>query len=125
MGGKSDFKVAYRRVCLHGDTAAKYSIMYKDLGLPSLQLILGGSPCWNEFCVVFELCTDLANDILHYPHWDPDKVHSPHSHVLSAPALLDDSVTFGQAKEEPIILGWVLNTRLLTIALPKKNLSTG
>jgi len=26
----------------------------------------------------------------------------------------------GSLSEEPIILGWVLNTRLLTIALPKK-----
>jgi hypothetical protein len=35
LGGKSDFKAAYRRISLHGDTAAKCSIMYKDLGLPS------------------------------------------------------------------------------------------
>lgn len=46
-----------------------------------------------------ELCTDLANDILHCPYWDPDEVYSPHSHTLSAPVLLDNSVPFGQAKE--------------------------
>jgi hypothetical protein len=143
---------------------------------------------------VSDLCTDLANDILHCPEWDPNEVYSPHSHSLSDTVELDNSIPFGQAKEldvdipvddwgriddfiddgiaivpdlgqnrnhavqamllaihticrpldenetitredclslgklqeegtlseVPIILGWVLNTRLLTIALLRK-----
>jgi hypothetical protein len=41
LGGKSDFKAAYRRVHLHGNTAEKCAIMYKDFGLPSLRLTFG------------------------------------------------------------------------------------
>jgi hypothetical protein len=193
LGGKSDFKSAYRRVSLHGNTAAQCSIMYKDFALPSLRLTFGGSPCPNEFCAFSELCTDLANDLLHAPDWDPRTTSSPHSILLKSPLLLDDSVEFAQAKaldvelpdddwgrvddfiddgivivpdlkenrnravqslllaihiicrpldsnehiaredclslsklaeegmlsEEPIILGWKINTRRLTISLPE------
>jgi hypothetical protein len=99
LGGKSDFKATYRRVHLHGDTAEKCAIMYKDFGLPSLRLTFGGSPCPNEFCIVSELCTDLANDLLHCPNWDPLKNKSPYVNHLSSPRLPDESIPFGQAKE--------------------------
>jgi hypothetical protein len=36
LGGKSDFKSAYQRVSLQGNTAAQCSIMYQDFALPSL-----------------------------------------------------------------------------------------
>ncbi len=94
LGGKSDFKAAYRRVNLHGDTASKCSIVYKDFSLPSF----GGSPCPNEFCVISELCTDLANDILHCPQWDPTELKSPHIHLLLEPNLLEESILFGKQK---------------------------
>jgi hypothetical protein len=99
LGGKSDFKAAYRRVNLHGDTAAKCSIIHREFGLPCPRLTFGGSPCPNEFGVVSELCTDLANDLLHCPDWQPEKVHSPHSNLILDPLLLEDSVPFRQAKE--------------------------
>jgi hypothetical protein len=104
LGGKSDFKAAYRRIHLHGDTAEKCAIMYKEFALPSLRLTLGGSPCPNEFCVVSELCTDLANDILHCPHWDPNKDKSPHVRLLATPRLLDQSIPFGQAKDLDVMI---------------------
>jgi hypothetical protein len=87
LGGKSNIKAAYRRVTLHGDTAEKCTIMYKDFGLTSLRLTFGGSPCPNEFCIASELCTDLANDLLHCPHWDPSKLTSPHAEKVSPPTI--------------------------------------
>jgi hypothetical protein len=176
LGGKSDFKAAYRRVSLHGDTAAKCSIICEEFALPSLCLTFGGTPCPNEFCHFSEMCTDLANNILHCKDWDPCSLFSPHKKKIPDPILQPDDEAFIQAKDldvdipldlqnnrdralqaillaihvmcrplspnEPIfrdhclslgklaeegvlserltILGWIINTRLLTITLPAK-----
>jgi hypothetical protein len=53
LGGKSDIKAAYWRISLHGETAEKCTIMFKDMRLTSLCLTFGGSPCPNEICIVF------------------------------------------------------------------------
>jgi hypothetical protein len=98
LGGKSDFKAAYRRVSLHGDTAAKCAIIYKGFALPSLRLTFGGTPCPNEFCLFSEICTDLANDILHCPYWDPSSLCSPHAKKIPDPILLPAETEFKQAK---------------------------
>jgi hypothetical protein len=99
LGGKSDFKPAYRRVSTHGDTAAKCSIIYKNFALPSLRLTFGGSPCLNEFCLFSEMCTDLANDLLHCKDWDPAVLSSPHAAKLSNPLLQPTEIQFKQAKD--------------------------
>ncbi len=99
LGGKSDFKSAYRRVTLNGETAVKCMIMCEDYALLSLRLTFGGSPCSNEWCTFAELCTDLANDILHCKHWNPTILHSPHQKKLPPPFYLDDSIPFAQAAE--------------------------
>ena len=99
LGGKSDFKAAYRRVSMHGDTAAKCSIINKNFALPSLGLTFGGSPCPNEFCLFSEMCTDLANDLLHCKDWDPAILSSPHAAKLSNPLLQPTEIKFKQAKD--------------------------
>jgi len=91
-GGKSDIKAAYRRVTLHGDTAAKCTIMYKGLGLVSSRLTFGGSPCPNEFCIASETLTDLANDILHCRDWDPKELTSPHAPEGRVDDFIDDGI---------------------------------
>ncbi len=104
LGGKSDFKAAYRRVSLHGDTAAKCAIIYNNFALPSLRLTFGGTPCPNEFCLFSEMCTDLANDILHCPNWDPKSLCSPHWNKISDPVLQPAGVSFNQAKNLDIAI---------------------
>ncbi len=76
---KTDLKDAYRCVTLHGDAAARCIINFGDLILLSLQLTFGGTPCPNEFCIISEIITDLAKDILHCQDWDPLMLHSPHT----------------------------------------------
>jgi hypothetical protein len=172
--------------------------MYQGFALPSFRLTFGGSPCPIEFCTFSELCTDLANDLLHAPDWNPDLLKSPHSTLLQSPVVLDDFAEYAQLKqldvnipaddwgrvddfiddgiviipdlnenrnsavqsmllaihivchpldsnepiiredclslsklaeegtlsEEPIILGWKINTRALTISLPDKKYSS-
>jgi len=99
LGGKSDIKAAYRRITLHGDTAELCTIMYDNIGLTSTRLTFGGSPCPNEFCLASELCTDLANDILHCPTWDPDTIGSPHAKNLHPPILSDELIPHRKARE--------------------------
>jgi hypothetical protein len=99
LGGKSDIKAAYRRMTLHGDTAELCTIMYGNIGLTSTRLTFGGSPCPNEFFLASELCTDLANYIIHCPTWDPDIIKSPHAKNLHPPSLLDESIPYRKARE--------------------------
>ncbi len=99
LGGKSDIKSAYRRITLNGETAVRCSMMCENFGLISLRLTFGGSPCSNEWCVFGELCTDLANDILHCSEWDPSTLYSPHQSELPPPSYLPDTIPFSSASE--------------------------
>ena len=83
LAAKTDFKAAYRQITLQGNTAARCTILFKDLALPGLRLTFGGTPCAYEFCVASELCTDLASDILHTDDWDPKQVCSPHASKIA------------------------------------------
>jgi hypothetical protein len=104
LGGKSDFKAAYRRVSLHGDIAAKCAIMYKELAIPSMRLTFGGSPCPTEFCPISELCANLANDLLHCKEWNPSLLASPNATRIKTPILLDETKEFAQAKDLDVTL---------------------
>jgi hypothetical protein len=96
---KTDLKGAYRRITLHGDTAARCIITLGDISLLSLRLTFGGSPCPNEFCVVSEIIADLANDILHSPDWDPKITHSPHTISLPLEKESASDAPFQPGKE--------------------------
>ena len=97
LAAKTDFKAAYRRITLQGNTAARCTIIYKEFAFPGLRLTFGGTPCAYEFCVTSETCTDLAQDILHAPDWDPRTVYSPHAAKIPEPIILDDTTPFGEA----------------------------
>jgi len=71
LGGKSDFKAAYRRVSLHGDVSARCAIMFENYTVTSTHFTFGGSLCPSHFCPFSEICADLANDLLHRKEWDP------------------------------------------------------
>lgn len=104
LGGKSDFKAAYRRVSLHGDIAEKCSIMYEKFSVPSLCLTFGGLPRLNHFCLFSELSADIANDLLHCPTWDPTILSSPHAEKLALPILFDTSIEFAPARSLDITI---------------------
>jgi hypothetical protein len=104
LGGKSDFKAAYRRVTLHGDMAEHCAIVLDNFAIPSLRLTFGGSPCPNHYCLFSELSADLANDLLHCPQWDPTLLHSRHSSKIQEPIILDESIPYSSAKEFDVFL---------------------
>jgi hypothetical protein len=98
LGGISDFKVAHRRVSIHGDIAEKCAIMYEKLAFPSLQLTFGGSPCPNHFCLFSELIMDIANDLLHCQDWNPNLLGSPHNSKIADPIIKEPGIEFALAK---------------------------
>jgi hypothetical protein len=104
LGGKSDFKAAYRCVTLHGDMAEHCAIMLDAFALPSLRLTFEGSPCPNHYCLFSEISADLANDLLHCPDWNPSSLHSPHADKILDPIILDTSLDFHPARPLDIIL---------------------
>jgi hypothetical protein len=97
--GKSDIKSAYRSITVNGHTAAQCTMMCEQFGLLSLRLTFGGSPCSNEWCVFGELCTDLANDLLHSTDWDHNSLQSPHYSKIPTPSYLNEDIPFTQAED--------------------------
>ena len=95
--GKYDFKAAYKRLTLWGHSAAACSTVIDDIGLISLRLTFGGSPCPFKWCPMAEIITDLANDLLDCDDWDVAEIHSPHFNSIPEPKILPDSIPFGTA----------------------------
>jgi len=89
-----DIKAAYRRNSLHGNTAVKCAIIFKESALPSLRFTFGCSPCLQEFCLFSKMCGDLTYDILHCDTWDPNTLGSPHSSKIKEPSPSDDHISF-------------------------------
>ncbi len=103
LGGKSDFKFAYCRINLHSETVARCTMMCNQFAFLSLHLTFRGSPCSNEWCTFAEMCTDLANDILHCPNRQLSSLNSPHESKLPPPQYLDDSIPFTPTEELDVI----------------------
>jgi len=85
---KVDFKSAYRRLHLHPWTAVKSCTSLAEKLLVALRMTFGGSPNPSMWSDISEVITDLANDIVRRPDWDPRRHHSPHQALL----LSDDAV---------------------------------
>ena len=100
--GKYDFASAYRRMTTWGHTAASCCTIHNDIAFISLRLTFGGSPCPFKWCSMSEIITDLANDILSCPDWDPEKIHSPHKHHIQQPELQPEGTEFGQALQADV-----------------------
>ena len=96
--GKVDWRTAYRRVHLAGSSAAKCITILDDIALVALRLTFGGTPCPSLWCIISELCTDLANDLLACKDWDPLEIHSANAHLIPPPCYLDDEVPFAPAE---------------------------
>ena len=96
--GKVDWRTAYRRVHLAGSSAAECITILDDIALVALRLTFGGTPCPSLWCIISELCTDLANDLLACKDWDPLEIHSANAHLIPPPCYLDDEVPFAPAE---------------------------
>ncbi len=87
---KDDFKSAYRRIHLQAPTAMKACTCINGILLVALRLTFGGSPNPSLWSDVSEVVTDLANDLVRRPDWDPTRHHSPHQPLLESDRAKDD-----------------------------------
>jgi hypothetical protein len=86
-----DFKVAYRRLHLHHQTAVQGCTLIPDLelGLLPLRLTFGGAPCPYEWGVISETICDLATAILHDDAWDLDDLQAPNQENSPPPQIYE------------------------------------
>ena len=94
---KVDFSKAYRRIQYSGRGAAQCIATHNALGYLELRLSFGGSGCPPTWCTVSEIVTDLANDLILCPEWNPQMCQSPHQHLMPAPTRLPDNMPFAEA----------------------------
>ena len=74
---KWDFKAAYRRIHYHW-TSASMCVVYLDGHMwMSLRLSFGGKVNPPIRCSVSETITDIANDLMNDPEFDPDSFYHP------------------------------------------------
>ena len=96
--GKFDWRTAYRRAHLAGNSAAESITVLDGIALVALRLTFGGTPCPSLWCTISELCTDLANDLLACNAWDPRELRSSYAHLIPPPCFLADDVPFASAE---------------------------
>ena len=114
---KSDFDKAYRRLHTTPRIASKCMAawetkeidkegkMFKQFIASILtRLPFGSSPAPSEFSNGPETIFDLANDLLHCPHWDPEELPSPHIDKLPQPERMHDSIPFSKALKADVRL---------------------
>ena len=96
---KFDLEAAYRRMHMHATTAAKCICITSICALVYLRLTFGAAFSPAEWCIIIEMMTDLSNDILNNPLWDPAKHKSPipSPDTIPPPKLLPPDTPFGQA----------------------------
>jgi hypothetical protein len=78
---KVDYKSAFRRMHLNGESAVNACIQLsdQDIVLMYLRLTFGGKPCPSEWGAISETVCDLANALLSTPEWDPEELFNPQS----------------------------------------------
>jgi hypothetical protein len=89
---KNDFAKAYRRVHYNGISAARCISVHEGLGFILWRLSFGGSGCPHSWCPFGEIITDLANDLLSNPDWNPGDFGPQDDLPPLEPIRLPDSV---------------------------------
>ena len=103
---KLDYKSAYRRKHLHGETAVQCITTTKGitpkkttpLALLSLRQTFGGSPGASIFCDISTPTTDLANALARFDDWDRKALRSSYDAYIKPPEYEPDDVPFAQAR---------------------------
>jgi hypothetical protein len=93
---KIDWKSAYRRAHYNWRTAIKSitTAVTSAIAYIALRLTFGGKACPNEWSVISETTTDLANDLLRCDEWDPEEIQAPIQKHIPEISRLSDTIPF-------------------------------
>lgn len=105
---KTGITKACQRETQEANSAAACITQFQDLAFLALRLTFGGSFCPPMWTAISEMMTDLANNILHCPDWDPNELHSPMQDKLPEPRPLPDDMPFAKALPTAIQLHTVI-----------------
>ena len=98
---KIDWKSAYRRQHLNGNTATKSLTQVIINGIVflilALRLTFGGKPNPSKWSCLSEATADLANDILSCAEWDPNETRAPIQSMMPPPIVLPQDTPFASA----------------------------
>jgi hypothetical protein len=94
---KFDFAKAYRRVHYNGQAAARCISVLHELAYIQMRLSFGGAGCPPSWCVISEMITDLANELLDDEAWDTSLCVSPLQHLVPAPQRLPANIKIATA----------------------------
>jgi hypothetical protein len=98
MVGKFDWKSAYRRAHLSGQTALESITQVNGFLVAFLRMPFGGKPCPSQWSDISEMACDLANALIQDPTWNPSSLRSEFSDLLPAPERNADDTPFAQAR---------------------------
>ena len=111
---KFDLDAAYRRLHFNANSAIKCICSTAICAYIYLRLTFGGSFSPAEWCVIIEMMTDLANDIVNNPTWVPSKAQAPipSPSTIPSPIILPASRAFNPALPVDVHIhiprhGWV------------------
>ena len=103
LQGKGDFKSAYKRLHLDGESAVQGIVTTKDLdehlaALMSLRQNFGAKPGPSVFSDFSTPLTDLANGLARSAILDDPRVVSRYTTLIGPPKILPPTVPFGPAR---------------------------
>jgi hypothetical protein len=97
--GKYDWKSAYRRAHLSGQTIFESITQVNGFLVAFLRMPFGGKPCMSQWSNISEMACDLKNALIQDNICPPPSLLlSEFSALLTDPELLDSSIPFAQAR---------------------------
>jgi hypothetical protein len=101
---KYDYSDAYRRIAHAAHAAVQSIAVFAGIAYIALRMTFGGSPNPPTWCMFSEMVTDLSNEIILLPTWDPETLRSPAQPLTPPPDLLNDSIPLAQARPLALVI---------------------
>ena len=102
IGGKVDFKTAYRRANLFGHLAAMCLSMVSMIILIAFRLPFGGGYGPAKWCPFSEATCDLSNEIMNDQKWNENELFSKYAENIPPPEPFNETMPLGIARKADV-----------------------